>query len=217
MQIVLADGGDAAGERGQTRSAVQVDLAPGEACLARAETLVALTGDAAIVRLVPAVHNLLAGSGAVSRFTATRAGARVWLAPALPGHVHVITLAKGHAPLYFAGGAYLASSTTLTLTPVWQGWSGLLAGARPIWLAASGAGPLALSGFGAVYHLDVDGAVLVGSGHVVAFSSTLTLSLGLRGACRLSGKGRALCQSHDARAFARAFVVRPGTRKGEGA
>jgi uncharacterized protein (TIGR00266 family) len=84
------------------------------------------------------------------------------------------------------------------------------------WVKCSGTGDLLFNSFGAIYPVDVDGAYIVDTGHIVAFEETLSFEmtkaassfigsfLGGEGlVCRFNGRGRVWVQSHQPDAFGR--------------
>jgi uncharacterized protein (TIGR00266 family) len=112
------------------------------------------------------------------------------------------------------GGAFVVRSQDVQLDTTWQGMKSIFSGEGLFWLRLSGAGTVVLSAFGAVYSIDVDGEYIVDTGHIVAFEETLDFSISKAGkswlssflggeglVCRLHGKGRVWCQSHNPPAF----------------
>ena len=80
-------------------------------------------------------------------------------------------------------------------------------------------GQLLVSAFGAIREIDVDGAITVDTGHVVAFEDSLEYSLGKAGGSRLqsflasegitlnfSGRGTLYVQSHNPDEWARSLA-----------
>jgi uncharacterized protein (TIGR00266 family) len=90
----------------------------------------------------------------------------------------------------------------------------MFSGESLFWLRMAGNGPLVLSGFGAIYTIDVDGEYIVDTGHILAFEESLNFAISKAGSswvasflggeglvCKFSGRGKIWCQSHHAPAF----------------
>jgi uncharacterized protein (TIGR00266 family) len=120
-----------------------------------------------------------------------------------------------------AGGSYLGSAPSLQLDTQFQGLKGLFTGESLSYLRVSGAGPLLLSAFGRIAEVNVEDALTVDTGHVVAFEETLEYSVGKAGGSWLHswlagegivmhfrGTGKLLVQSHNPDAFGRALGPR---------
>ena len=117
-----------------------------------------------------------------------------------------------------AGGSYLASAPELELDTQFQGFKGFLGGQNLFFVEVSGTGPLLVSAFGRVVENQVEGALTVDTGHVVAFESTLDYQITKAGKSWLkswlagegmvfqfSGRGRLLTQSHNPAEFGHAL------------
>lgn len=133
----------------------------------------------------------------------------VGLAPKLPGEVAVIDC-TGYGRWVCAGGSYVGSSESIDLDTQFQGIGGVLSGESLSFLEAAGNGDLIVSAFGAIREIDVDGALTVDTGHVVAFQDSLEYSLGKAGGSWLqsflasegvtlnfTGRGSLYVQSHN--------------------
>lgn len=133
----------------------------------------------------------------------------VGLAPTLAGDVVVIEC-SGIGGWLCAGGSYLGSSDGLSIDTEFQGFRGMLSGESLFFLDIEGKGQLLVSAFGSVKEVEVDGALTVDTGHVVAFEDTLEYTVGKAGGSWLqsflssegvvmhfSGQGKAYLQSHN--------------------
>ena len=142
------------------------------------------------------------------RTTDGRSG-EVGLAPSLPGDVALI-VCEGHRNWVCAGGSYLGSSENLGLDTDFQGIRGMLSGESLSFLKIDGVGELIVSAFGAIREIDVNGALTVDTGHVVAFEDSLEYTIGKAGGSWLqsflasegvtlnfTGYGRLYVQSHN--------------------
>ena len=126
--------------------------------------------------------------------------------------------------LVVQSGSFMAAESSVEMDMGWQGFKSMFSGESMFWLKMSGSGKIVLSSFGAIYPLQVDGAVIVDTGHIVAFDETLNFTirkasksligslLGGEGlVTRFEGKGTVWCQSHNATSFGRALgpLLRP--------
>lgn len=133
----------------------------------------------------------------------------IGLAPKLPGDVSVIDC-TGNSRWICTGGSYVGSSERLDLDTQFQGVGGIFSGESLSFLEVDGEGDLIVSAFGAIRKIDVDGAITVDTGHVVAFEDSLGYSLGKAGGSRIqsflasegitlnfTGRGNLYVQSHN--------------------
>jgi uncharacterized protein (TIGR00266 family) len=128
-------------------------------------------------------------------FTAHGRPGEVTLAPALCGDLVVHEL-RPSEDLFIQGRSYVASPDTVDVDTKFQGFKGLFSGETLFFLHATGHGPVLLNAFGALETLDLDGELIVDTGHLVAFTGGLgyTVSTASRGliASYLSGEGLVL-------------------------
>ncbi|MCA9544476.1 MAG: TIGR00266 family protein [Myxococcales bacterium] len=104
-------------------------------------------------------------------FTAQGAPGQVTFAPTLTGDMVVHEL-DGHEDLFIQGSSFVASATSVQLDTKWQGFvKGFLSGESMFFLRAHGTGPVIMNAFGAVDTVDLDGELIVDTGHLVAFTS----------------------------------------------
>ena len=133
----------------------------------------------------------------------------VGLAPTLAGDVTVIEC-SGIGGWLCAGGSYLGSSSGLSIDTQFQGFRGMLSGESLFFLDIEGRGQLLVSAFGSVREVEVDGDLIVDTGHVVAFEDSLGYTVGKAGGSwlrsflssegvvmRFSGQGKVYLQSHN--------------------
>lgn len=143
------------------------------------------------------------------------AAGEVGLAPTLQGEVRRVDL-DGSTDWICAGGSYLASHPDLDLDTKFQGLRGLFSGESLFFIHVKGAGPLIVNAFGRITELDVEGELIVDTGHVVAFQETLNYTITKAGGSWLSsflageglvmnftGHGKILVQSHNPKEFGR--------------
>ncbi len=163
------------------------------------------------------VRRMMSGESFFLSTYKTRDGApgEVGLAPTLAGDVVVIEC-SGTGGWLCAGGSYLGSSDGLSIDTQFQGFRGMLSGESLFFLDVEGRGQLIVSAFGSVKEVDVDGALIVDTGHIVAFEDSLEYTVDKAGGSwlqsflssegivmRFSGQGKVYLQSHNPDQFGR--------------
>ncbi|MCA9089144.1 MAG: TIGR00266 family protein [Planctomycetaceae bacterium] len=137
----------------------------------------------------------------------------VGLAPTAMGEVWAIDL-DGSTDWLCAGGSYLGSTSGLQLDTQFQGFKGFLSGEAPFFMKVSGVGTLLVSAFGRIAEQQLDGDLVVDTGHVVAFEDTMDFSLSKAGSSwiqsflagegivlNFEGEGRIITQSQNLTEF----------------
>ena len=137
----------------------------------------------------------------------------VGLAPVLQGELRAVGVTPEVAWMC-AGGSWLGSSEGLTVDTRFQGFKGLFTGESLSYLHLSGTGTMLVSAFGRLTEVEVDGALTVDTGHVVAFQESLSYRLTKAGGSwihawlggegivmEFEGRGKLLVQSHNAKEF----------------
>lgn len=141
----------------------------------------------------------------------------VGLAPTLQGEVRLIEC-DGRSSWLTTGGSYLGSTEDLEVDTQFQGIKGMLSGESLSFLSIQGRGQLLVNAFGRITEIDVDGALTVDTGHVVAFEDTLEYSVGKAGGSwtqsfltgeglvlKFLGRGKIYVQSHNPTEFGQTF------------
>jgi uncharacterized protein (TIGR00266 family) len=156
---------------------------------------------------------LAAESFFLSHFHAVRSPGQVRIAPELPGDIERIDL-DGDTWL-IEGGAFLGAGPDVEVDASFGGMKSFLGGEGLFFVRVSGQGPVLVSAFGGIFPIEVEGAHVVDTGHVVAFPDRLRYRLATAGGWKsflfsgeglvfqFDGHGRVLCQSHDAGRFGR--------------
>ncbi len=157
------------------------------------------------------VRRMMSGESFFLSTYKTRDGrpGEVGLAPTLAGDVVVIEC-TGIGGWLCAGGSYLGSSDGLSIDTQFQGFRGMFSGESLFFLDIEGRGELLVSAFGSVKEVEVDGALTVDTGHIVAFEDSLEYTVGKAGGSWLqsflssegivmhfSGHGKVYLQSHN--------------------
>ena len=161
--------------------------------------------------LMSGVRRMMSGESFFLATYKTRndAPGEIGLAPTLAGDIVVIDC-SGIGGWLCAGGSYLGSSDGLSVDTQFQGFRGMLSGESLFFLDVGGRGQLIVSAFGSVREVDIDGALTVDTGHVVAFEDSLEYTLGRAGGgwlqsflssegvvMNFSGQGKVYLQSHN--------------------
>lgn len=190
----------------QYRPAHSIALAhlhSGESVRAEASAMMGMTHNIAVETAARAQGGLLGGlkrsflggeSFFTNRFTAQGGPGHVLLAPQLCGDLVVHELSG--APLLIQGSSYVSAPDSVRIDTQFQGFKGFFSGESLFFLEASGVGPVLLNAFGAVESLDLDGELVLDTGHLVAFTSGIEYSVDKAGhgwiQSYLSGEGLVL-------------------------
>lgn len=139
----------------------------------------------------------------------------VGLAPTHQGEIYQIPM-DGSSDWICTGGSYLASTEELATETNFQGLKGIFSGESLAFLRVTGVGDLFVSAFGRISAIDIDEELVVDTGHVVAFESTLEYSISKAGGSwiqswlvgeglvlRFKGQGRIYVQSHNPSEYGR--------------
>lgn len=217
---------------GPGNSAAKIRLDAGESCTAEGGAMIAMSGDMEIRTttqsggaggVMSGLKRTLAGeSFFVNHFTAGGGGGELYLAATLSGDMTQYELKN--ETLVVQGNSFVAAEPGVQVSFGWQGFKTLFAGERTIWVHLSGSGKTIFNSFGAIYPVQVDGAKIVDTGHIVAFQETLNFTVTKAGkswmssflggeglVCRFDGRGTVWCQSHNPTSFGRSLgnLLRP--------
>ncbi len=113
----------------------------------------------------------------MNTFTASPRGGEITLAPALPGDIHVMSLAN--QSMMVQSGSYLASSGSISIDTAWGGAKTFFASEGLILLKVSGTGDVIISSYGAIHPVNLAAGekYVVDTGHLVSFESTLSYTV----------------------------------------
>jgi uncharacterized protein (TIGR00266 family) len=136
-------------------------------------------------------------------YTATGGPGHVTFAPSLTGDM-VVHPCSGEQ-LIIQGSSYMAAPDSVAIDTQFQGFKGLFSGESLFFLTASGHGPVLLNAFGAIETIDLDGEMIVDTGHIVAFTGGISYTVvkAARGwiASFLSGEGLVLRMQGQGRMY----------------
>lgn len=210
-------------KHGPGNSAAIIELDPRETITSEAGAMISMSGDMDIKTtthkknsggILKAMKRMLAGENFfLNHFTSGQRGGQLILGTSLSGDMAVREL--DNERLIVQAGSFVAAEESLDMDLGWQGFGkALFSGEAPFWLNISGSGKIIFNAFGAIYPIEVDGDVIVDTGHIVAFDETLefdvtkaggswmTAILGGEGlVCKFRGKGTVWCRSHNAGSF----------------
>ena len=128
-------------------------------------------------------------------YIARSAGAHVTLAPRLCGSMVLHELDPA-VDLFIQGSSYVAAPDSVRIDTEFQGFKGFLGGESLFFLKASGRGPVLMNAFGAIEARELDGELVLDTGHLVAFTAGIEYTIGKASqgwvASYLSGEGLVL-------------------------
>ncbi len=146
-------------------------------------------------------------------FRATTQPASVSLAPRLCGSMVVHQL-DGQHELMIQGSSYVAAPDTVDIDTKFQGFKGFFSGESLFFLRASGQGPVLINAFGAIEEMELDGEIIVDTGHLVAFTKGIDYKIQKAGTgwiqsflsgeglvLKMSGRGKLYIQSRNPNEF----------------
>ena len=218
-------------------SLATVHLEPGESVRAEASAMVGMTRNLSVTTdgpmggrggLLGSMKRAVLGGETffTNTFTARGTPGHVTLAPTLSGDMVAVQLERG-SPLYIQGSSYVAAPDTVELDTRWQGFKGFFSGESLFFLEASGSGPVLVNAFGAIEQFELDGEVIVDTGHLVAFESGIEYEVtkASRGwiasflsgeglVLRMVGRGRVYLQSRNPNEYGRAVGTLLPPRQG---
>jgi len=212
-------------------------LEPGESVRAEASAMVSMTDNLRLQTdgpvagrggLLRGLKRAMLGSETffTNTFTAVSTPGHVTLAPSLCGDMQAIDVAPPET-LYVQGGSYVAAPDGIDIDTRWQGFKGFFSGESLFFLAMSGSGPVLVNAFGAIEALDLDGELIVDTGHLVAFTSGIDYQVtkASRGwiaaylsgeglVLRMRGRGRLYLQSRNPSEYGSAVAAKLPPRRG---
>lgn len=123
----------------------------------------------------------------MGRYRATVADAWVAVAPKYPGDIAVVDLAAT-GPVLIESGALLAATDRVAIDVRWGGLRNLVLREGATMLRVHGAGLVLIGSYGAIQRFDLRSGerVVVDTGHLVAFSDTARVQVGVLGSLSAS-------------------------------
>ncbi len=174
-----------------------VRLSAGESILAESGAMSRMSTDLAMrVRMISGffkafIRKMVGGESLfVGEYTAPRDGLFASFAPSCPGSVRHYKL-EGRT-LWLTAGSFLACTPGVTLRTRFGGLKAFFSGEGAFFIECGGQGDLFFNSYGAMIEKDVDGGLIVDTGHVVAWEPTLDYRIGGMGGLKqtlFSGEG----------------------------
>ena len=186
----------------------EIDLEPNETITVESGSMVAMTDNMQIKTVMgntkagffgklfgffgALIRKMLGGESFwVNQYTPSGAAGKLFVAPAMAGDILHRQLAAGET-LIVEASSYLACTPGVEIKTVWGGLRSLFSGEGAFWLRISGPGDVWLNCYGALREIDVQGAYVVDTGHVVCFDVALTYKIKGAGSLKstlFSGEG----------------------------
>lgn len=196
-QILVAEAGAMVARNQHVQMAVKLNASPAAGFIATLKALV-----------IAFIRKFIGGETfIVNHFTAPSPG-RVWLAPAMSGHVAHRRM--NGEKLILSTGAYLAHVGNLDINVKFGGLKGILAKEGAFWLEVSGVGELWFTSYGGIETLEIHEPFMIDNGHVVGYEGNLNMNIkrpggGMMGlvasgeglVCEFTGQGRVYIQSRN--------------------
>jgi uncharacterized protein (TIGR00266 family) len=159
-----------------------------------------------------AIRRLVGGESLfISEYTAPQM-AFVSVTPSCPGTI--LHRQMNGDSFYLTAGSFLACTPDMELRTKFGGMRSFFSGEGGFLIEVSGTGDLFFNSFGGVVERDVDGELVVDTGHVVAFEPSLSYTIGGMGGLkqtlfsgeglvmRFSGRGKLFLQTRHMKALA---------------
>lgn len=160
-------------------------------------------------------------------FTATNTPGEVLLAHALCGDMQVVEMTpQGY---HLTSSSFIAATPNVQVDTKLQGLRGFFSGEGAFVMRATAQSPgqLLFGAFGGITQLDCDGSLVIDTGHLVAWDSGLTYTVGKSGGgwiasflsgeglvCHFKGQGRIWIQSRNPVGYGRTVGSRLPPRRG---
>jgi uncharacterized protein (TIGR00266 family) len=199
------------------QAVAEVRLDAGESLTAESGALVGMSPSLSIETgaggIMKGLKRLFGGESFFrNTFRATRGPGRVFLAAALPGDMTVLDATPPGWRVQST--SYVASTPGVDVDTEFGGLRTFFAGEGLFVLRASGAGKVIVGAYGALERVEVDGELVVDTGHLVAWQADLPFRIGkaaegwiasfLSGeglVCRFEGRGTIWLQTRNPSAF----------------
>lgn len=213
-----------------SQTLAQVWLAPGESVVAESGAMVGMTPNVAMQTqaggVMSGLKRLFGGESFFrNTFTAHQGQGEVLFATPLCGDMVVIDV--GHKQWCIQNSAYVACSQQVQVQTKSGGFKGFFSGAGFFILETQGQGQIVVGGFGAIEPIHVDGSMVIDTGHIVAWESTLTYQISKAGSgwvssflsgeglvCTFQGQGIVYIQSRNAAEYGQAIGAMLPSREG---
>jgi uncharacterized protein (TIGR00266 family) len=157
---------------------LEIVLASGDNIVCESGAMAAMDSDIQLSTkmmggFLPALwRKMVAGESLMSGvYTAQREGSRLWLSPGIPGAI--VHYPMQNRPLMLTSGSFLACTSGVSLGTRFGGLKAMFSGEGMFFIEARGQGDLSFNSYGAIIEQQVEGELLVDTGHVVAWEPDL--------------------------------------------
>jgi uncharacterized protein (TIGR00266 family) len=213
-----------------SQTLAQVWLAPGESVVAESGAMVGMTPNVNMQTqaggIMSGLKRMFGGESFFrNTFTAHQGQGEVLFATPLCGDMVVIDV--GHKQWCIQNSAYVACNQHVQVQTKSGGFKGFFSGAGFFILETQGQGQIVVGGFGAIEPIHVDGSMVIDTGHIVAWESTLTYQISKAGSgwvasflsgeglvCSFQGQGIVYIQSRNAAEYGQAIGAMLPSREG---
>lgn len=198
---------------------VHIDLAPGESVTAESDAMSSMSAEVTLKTsfnggFLRALLKKVFGSETlfVNTFSnPTSTPQRVTLTQPYPGDIGVLEL-KGDSKC-LEPGTFIAATPGVDLKVRWAGFASWFSGEGLFKLVVAGEGTVFYGAYGALVEREVEGALLVDTGHLVAYDPQLKLTVQLAGGIfssffggegfvlRVEGEGKVILQTRNVSAL----------------
>jgi uncharacterized protein (TIGR00266 family) len=197
-----------------SQTVAQCWLDPEESLMAESGTMMGMSSNITIQThsggIVKGLKRMLGGESFFrNTFTAVGGRGEVLLTTPLCGDMAVLEV--GQTQWYLANSGYIGSSTTVDVSAEGS-LQGMFSGVGLFVLGTNGQGQMVIGSFGALERVDVDGEMIIDTGHLVAWDARLQYEVGkatksgwvaswLSGeglVCHFRGRGSVYIQSRSA-------------------
>jgi uncharacterized protein (TIGR00266 family) len=204
-----------------SQSLAQVWLQPNESIVAESGAMVGMTPNVVMATqsggIMSGLKRIFGGESFFrNTFTAQGNQGEVLFATPLCGDMVVVEV--GQRQWAIQNSAYVACSPSVEVATKSGGFKGFFSGAGFFVLETKGYGQLVLGSFGAIEPIQVNGEMVIDTGHIVAWESTLTYQVGKSGSgwvasmlsgeglvCTFQGQGIVYIQSRNASEYGQAI------------
>lgn len=197
-----------------SQSLAQVWLQPNESVMAESGAMVGMSTNVQMQTqsggLLKGLKRMFGGESFFrNTFTAAQGQGEVLFATPLCGDMAVLDV--GARQWNVQNSAFIASSAGVDVKTKSGGFKGLFSGAGLFMLETQGQGQMIIGAFGALEAIQVDGSIVIDTGHLAAWESTLKYKVGKSGSgwiasflsgeglvCHFEGQGTVYLQSRNA-------------------
>jgi uncharacterized protein (TIGR00266 family) len=202
------------------QSLAQVQLGSGESIVAESGAMVGMSTNVNMQTqaggLKAGLKRMFGGESFFRNTFTSQGNGEVLFAPALCGDLAVLN--AGDKQWCIQNSAYIANEASADVKTKSGGFKGLFSGAGLFVLETSGQGRVIIGAFGAIEEIQVNGKMVIDTGHLVAWESGLQYKVGKSGSgwvssffsgeglvCHFQGEGTVWLQSRNSSEYGHAI------------